>query len=79
MLYDDNQKFIEPKQTMSAPEGDVINNKNNAEITTILGILRVQYTFIHTLHVHYNFSLFNCFRNSEQNVKDSFGYETQYT
>lgn len=38
MFYDDNQKLIEPKQTMSAPVVDVINNEDNAAVTTILGI-----------------------------------------
>jgi len=38
VLYDASQRLIEPKQTMSAPVVDVINNKDNAAITTILGI-----------------------------------------
>ncbi|XP_060859080.1 uncharacterized protein LOC132936376 [Metopolophium dirhodum] len=54
MLYDDNRKLIEPKQTMSAPVVDVINNKDNAAITTILEtqnkMLRIVLDMKHSIH-----------------------------
>ncbi|XP_016658634.1 uncharacterized protein LOC100570789 [Acyrthosiphon pisum] len=54
MLNGDNRKLIEPKQTMSAPVVDVINNKDNAAITTILEtqskMLRIVLDMKHSIH-----------------------------
>ncbi|KAL4136030.1 hypothetical protein QTP88_007602 [Uroleucon formosanum] len=54
MFYDDNQKLIEPRQTMSAPVVDDINNKDNAAVTTILEsqtkMLRIVLDMKHSIH-----------------------------